>query len=166
MTRLISLLAAVTAMVLFVTPGFAQSPTYTWGINCSKNAAAAGVGTGVTWFWLYNGSVINSSPAVGGGGGGCSVGLQGDTDPIPETVVSDKDGMPKTVNGIQVNLSISTGCCGCDAYSTMSKSFSPSDPKFAITDSVSPPASVPNFFGPNYKCPNASASIKFSIHSN
>jgi hypothetical protein len=163
MRRLISLLAAVTALVTFALPSFAQS-TYTWAISCNKNTTSGGVSTGVTWFWMNNGFVINGDPAVGGGGAGCSGGLPGGTDPIPETVASQQDGTPKQVNGIQVNLSITTGCCSCFANSTITKSFSPSDPIFTITDSISGPKNGGDFFGTKVTCANGN--FKFNIQSN
>jgi hypothetical protein len=160
MKRLISLLAAVTAVVMFAVPSFAQS-TYTWAISYDKNTISGGVSTGVTWFWMNNGFVINGDPAVGGGGAGCGGGLPGGTDPIPEYVVSQQDGITqKLVNGIQVNLSIS-GAGDCFANSTITKSFSPSDPKFTITDSISVPQGT--VFG-KIKCQNAG--FKFNIQSN
>ena len=159
MKRSILLLTAVTAVVLFATPGFAQS-TYSWAISCTKS----GVSGGVTWFWMNNGFVINGNPALGGGSVGCPVDQVGTGIPIPQTVVSQTD--PTTaleVNGIQVNLSVSNGIGFCFANSTILKSFSPSDPKFTITDTISGPAHY-DLFGQKVTC--AQGSLKFNIQNN
>ena len=66
MTRLISLLVAVATVGLFSTPGFAQSPTYTWQLGCANVAPPVGgivaVTTAVDWYWISNGQ-----PIVGAG---------------------------------------------------------------------------------------------------
>jgi len=116
---------------------------------------------------MNNGLVINGDPAVGGGGDGCLTGSgQGGPFRIPQTVVSQTDGMTSLqVNGIQVNLSITTGPVFCFANSTITKSFSPSDPQFKITDSISGPSNGGELFGQKVTCVNG-ANFKFNIQSN
>jgi hypothetical protein len=161
MTRLISLLVSVTAVVLFATPGFAQSPTYTWDVSCSK---AEALGPNASWFWTNNGHVISAiDPAASGGSVGCGASQKAPA-VIPDFI--DTPTGPMQVNGIQVDLFIQNGCCFCFGSSMITKSFSPSDPKFNITDSVSGPKTATDGFGNKVTCPYASASLKFNIQSN
>jgi hypothetical protein len=153
MKRLISLLAALPVVMILAAPGFAQSPTYSWQVSCSK---AEGLGPAATWYWLNsNGQAIpNSARTVGCGGNQIS----------PELIPDIIDGTQ--VNGIQVDLFIQNGCCGCMAYSTTKKSFQPSDPKFNITESVSGPKVAGDGFIGKVICPYANATLKFNTHSN
>jgi len=114
---------------------------------------------------MNNGLVINGDPAVGGGAAGCLTGsVQGNTGQIPQSVVSQTDGTTLLqVNGIQVNLSITTGPVFCFANSTITKSLSPSDPQFKITDSISGPSNGGELFGQKVTC---GANFKFNIQSN
>lgn len=151
--RLISLLAAATAVLMFALPGFAQS-SYTWQIDCREAAANGSAGTGVTWAWLHDGVQISlTSPP---NGFAACVG----------TPLSGSGVIPATINGIQVNgiavtLSLLEFPAGCQAFASVTKSFDPSDPKISINESVLAPKN--NGFKPNpAKCPPASFSFSLS----
>ena len=143
--RLISLLAAATAVVTLAQPVFAQS-SYTWQLNCSGAAANGSAGTGVSWAWLHDGVQISlTSPP--NGFAACVTGLSG------------SGAIPPSINGIQVNgiavtLSLSEFPAGCEAFASVTKSFDPSNPKIRISASVSAPAH--NSFTPPANCPKAS----------
>jgi hypothetical protein len=150
MKRLISLLAAATAVIMLALPGFAQSTSYTWQLNCK--GAAADAGAGAFWVWLNNGVQI-SNTSQENGSVSCFAPTSG-TAVIPTSI----NGIQ--VNGIAVTLSLSETPNGCNGYASVTKSFDPSDPKISISVSVSAPAHVDIGLG-NYKvaCPNASASF-------
>jgi hypothetical protein len=158
MNRLVSLLAAVTAVALFATPGFAQT-SYTWEIDCSPNPFPPGVGTGVDWYWLHNGVQISISESPPNGFASCASNppLFGGSEPIPTSI----NGIE--VNGIQATLAITDGLC--EAFGTVTKSFSPSSPKISISDTVSVPATVRSFAGAKERCPNQNASFSFSLQT-
>ena len=158
MKQLISLLAAVTAVALCATPGFAQT-SYTWGIDCSLNPFPAGVGTGVDWYWLHNGVQISISESPPNGFASCTSNppLFGGSEPIPTSI----NGIE--VNGIGATLSITAGLC--EAFGTVTKSFSPSSPKISISDTVSVPATVKSFAGVKERCPIANASFSFRVQT-
>src|SRR6516164_8677315 len=110
MKRLISLLAAVTAVVMFALTGFAQSRSYsyTWKIDCSR-ASADVDGTGVIWVWLHNGVQISLTDPSNGSASCATVPMSG------------SEGIPGSIGGIEVNgigvtLSISGGPAGCEAF--------------------------------------------------
>jgi hypothetical protein len=153
MKRLISLLAAVTAVVMFAPPGFAQSTSYAWELDCSNAALGLGVGTGANWFWLNNGSVISYSDPLNGFAS-CATPPLGGSGVTPTSI----NGIQ--VNGIQVSISISESVCLASA--TVTKSFDPSDPKINISENVSLPATVV-VFGTKVHCPKAS--FNFSLSS-
>jgi len=156
MKRLISLLAAVTAVVMFALPGFAQSTSYTWDIDCSK-VPQVGVGTGVNWYWLHNGvQIFPTDPADFAS---CAT--------FPPSL-SGSGVIPESINGIEVNgIGATLGISGaglCEAFATVTKSFDPSSPKISIDETVSMPATVNNF-GVKEHCSNANASFKFNLGS-
>jgi hypothetical protein len=155
MKRLISLLAAATAVVMLALPGFAQS-SYTWELDCS---GANGAGTGVSVLWLNNGQPI----------------LPFDTTPpnmfvgCVSPVLSGSAVIPTSINGIQVNgiyvqVSLDEYPAGCSAFASVTKSFDPSNPKILINESVKAPGTTSSVFGgPKLKCP--AASFSFTLKS-
>lgn len=152
MKRLISLLVAATAVLMFAVPGFAQS-SYTWELDCSGAAANGSAGTGVSWSWLHDGVQISLTSPPNGFAACVSTPLSG-SGAIPDSI----NGIQ--VNGIAVTLSLSEFPAGCQAFASVSKSLDPSNPKFSINESVSAPNN--NGFKPNpAKCP--AASFRFSI---
>jgi hypothetical protein len=158
MKRLISPLAAVAAVVMFAQPGFAQSPTYTWQLNCSK-VPEFGVGTGVNWYWLHNGMQISSSETSPNGFSACATTLSG-SDVIPESINGSE------VNGIGVSLSLVNGCCGCEAFATLTKSFNPASPNISIKETVTGPARIRNKdYGIKINCSNPNASFEFDLQT-
>ena len=152
MKRLISLLAAVTAVVMFALPGFAQSTSYTWDIDCSK-VPQVGVGTGVNWYWLHNGvQIFPTDPADFAS---CAT--------FPPSL-SGSGVIPESINGISVSLNVSEYPYPCGGSALVMKSFDPSSPKISIDETVSMPATVNNF-GVKEHCSNANASFKFNLGS-
>ena len=152
MKRLISLLAAVTAVVMFALPGFAQTTSYVWELDCSNASLGLGVGTGANWFWLNNGSVISFSDPSNGFAS-CA------TPPLSGSAV-----IPDSINGIQVNgiqVSISVSASVCLASATVTKSFDPSTPDINISENVSLPGSV-DVFSTKVHCPKASFNFGLS----
>jgi hypothetical protein len=152
MKRLISLLAAATAVVMLALPGFAQS-SYTWQLSCSPATLGTGVSTGATWFWLHNGVQISYTIPPNGFASCATPPLSGSGE-IPASI----NGIQ--VNGIAVNLSVSESPAGCGAFASMTKSFDPSNPRISIKASVSVPGSADSIGG-KVKCP--SASFHFSL---
>ena len=163
MKRLISLLAAVTAVVMFALPGFAQSTPFTWQLKCNKVPAA--VGTGVNWCWLSNGQPVVCSETPPNGFASCppppTTTLSG-SGAVPEIV--DVNGIDMVANQIQVSLNIGESPSGCMAFATVTKSFDPSNPKISINQTVSVPATVKSF-GVTEHCPNANATMSFSLQT-
>jgi hypothetical protein len=155
MKRLITLLAAVTAVIMLAQPGFAQS-SFTWNISC--NGSANG---GASWAWLYNGAQISSAFGPPNGEIGC-IGTQGfsGTALIPTSIVVNGINIP--VNGILVSVSVSTSPGVCSGWATVTKSFDPSAPKILIDENVSPPGQI-DYFGSKVKC--SPGSIRFSLRS-
>jgi hypothetical protein len=163
MKLLISLLAAVTTVVMFALPGFAQSPSYTWQLNCQKiPALGVGVGTGVNWCWLHNGLPVVCSESAPNGFAACVDTPLSGTELVPETV--SVNGIDMEANQIQVSLNIGSSPAGCQAFATATKSFDPSNPKISINQTVSIPATVKSF-GVKEVCQNANASMSFSLQA-
>ncbi len=164
MKRLISLLAAATAVVVLALPGLAQiintSTSYTWGLDCSGAAAypSLGVGTGVTGYWLNNGVQISTIPFTNqwDGTASCATPPFSGNGPVPTSI----NGIQ--VNGIQVTLFLSENPTGCQASASVTKSFDPLSPKFSIKASVSAPAQVAYFKTFKESCPKASFSFSIS----
>ena len=165
MKRSISLLAAVTAVVMFALPSFAQS-TYTWQLKCNK-VPAVGVGTGANLCWMSNGqpnSCLEVPPNVFASCAGATP-LSG-SGVVPDTL--NFNGVDYGIaNQIQVSLNIGESPSGCMAFATVTKSFDPSNPKIAINQTVSIPANVKAgiFGGVKEVCPNANASMSFSLQT-
>jgi hypothetical protein len=152
MKRLISLLAAVTAVIMLSLPGFAQS-TYTWTLSCSGAAVGGVASTGATWLWLHNGVQISYTIPPNGFASCATPPLSGSGE-IPASI----NGIQ--VNGIEVDLGLSELPAGCDAFTSVKKSFDPSNPKISIKASVKAPGSADSIGG-KVKCP--SASFHFSL---
>ena len=124
---------------------FAQS-TYTWTLNCSAATLGTGVATGAGWIWLHNGVQILSTETPPNGFASCA------TPPL-----SGSGEIPININGIQVNaievdLSLS-GPLDCGAFTSVKKSFDPSNPKISINGSVSESGTAYLPTGGKVKCP-------------
>ena len=153
--RLISLLTVATAAVMFAPPGFAQS-SYTWALSCSAATLGAGVGTGVTWLWLNNGIQISYASGPPNGFASCATPPLSGSGEIPASI----NGIQ--VNGIEVDLSLS-GPLDCGAFTSVKKSFDPSNPKISINGSVSESGTVDVPPGGKVKCPQAG--FHFSLNN-
>ncbi len=143
MKRLISLLAAATAIVMLALPGLAQSTSFTWELDCSGAATSPGVGTGVTGYWLNNGVQISLIPFTTQPDGTA-------TCAVPP--FSGSGVIPTGVNGIALTLGLDESP-GCEASASVTKSFDPSNPKISISVNVSAPTK--SYYYPYPQCPKA-----------
>ena len=148
MKRLISLLAAMAAVVLLSTPAFAQS-SYTWQLDCTGAAIGGVAGTGVTWYWLHDGAQIAEAGFVS-----CaSVPPLYGSGEIPATINEMQ------VNGIEIDASLDEYPAFCTAFNSVRKSIDLSNLHLSIKLRVSAPA----YSGSKNRgtpCPNAGFQFK------
>jgi hypothetical protein len=163
MTRVISLLGTVAAIVILTQSGFAQSTTYTsttysWLLDCSKLPTNTGASSSVNWYWLHDGVQIQNAGSPPDGFASCATGPLSGSGVVPAMI--DVNGMPLEVNGIGVQVFVSEfPAASCMANAMVTKSFSPLKPHFAINETVSLPHTVRNLFGGATNCPHASFSF-------
>ena len=153
-TLQMALSVAFSLAFLTQSSAFEQS-NYTWTLNCSGATLGLGVGTGVTWTWLNNGVQISSTSPPNGFTACAAPSLSGSGE-IPASI----NGIQ--VNGIEVDLSLS-GPLDCGAFTSVKKSFDPSNPKISINGSVSESGTVDVPPGGKVKCPQAG--FHFSLNN-
>ena len=154
-TLQIVLTVACSLACLAPSSAFAQS-TYTWTLNCSQDTVDGVVGTGADWIWLHDGVQILNTETPPNGFASCATPPLSGSGEIPASI----NGIQ--VNGIEVDLSVS-GPLYCGAFTSVKKSFDPSNPKISINGSVSESGTIYLPGGGKMKCPQAG--FHFTLNS-